>query len=72
MPAFVIEYNRRTGTSQVSQFDDPADAMRMRFELMRVRGDDETEIVSITAPSLAAVKRSHSRYFHSEGVSIPA
>lgn len=66
MPAFVIEYNRRTGSSKISPFDDAVDAMRKRFELMRERTDDEVEIVSITAPSLEDVQRSHSRYFRNQ------
>lgn len=72
MPAFVIEYNRRTGRTNVTSFTDPQAAMRRRFELSRERFDDSIEIVSISARSLEDVKRTHSRYFQSEELAASA
>lgn len=70
MPAFVIEYDRRTGSSKIQSFQDPAEAMRARFALMKTRSSADIEIVSITAPSLEAIRRSHSRYFRAQELEV--
>lgn len=72
MPAFLIQYNRRSGFAEVQQYDTPSVAMRERFRLMRERLDSDIEIVSITARNLDEVKRTHSRYFRNERMTVPA
>lgn len=70
MTAFVIEYNRRTGASQVTEFGAGRnrDALNYRFELERSRSDADIEIVSLVSDSLATVRRTHARYFRHEPV----
>ncbi|MDN5559698.1 MAG: hypothetical protein L0G23_09730 [Ruaniaceae bacterium] len=66
MPAFVIEYDRRTGESTVHSFtgsDGHRAAIMKRFELERARSSEEVEIVSLVSDSLETIKRTHSRYF---------
>ena len=66
MTAFVIEYNRRTGSSVVHQFDSPNGseaAMNKRCELEDSRTDSDVEIVSLVSSSIDAIRHTHSRYF---------
>jgi hypothetical protein len=69
MPGFVIQYNRRTGASEVTAFDGEGghrEALKMRLRLDAERVDDEIEIVSVVSDSLETVRQTHSRYFRSE------
>jgi hypothetical protein len=69
MAGFVIQYNRRTKESEVTEFLEPnghREAMRRRLELERERHDPEIEIVSLASDSLQTVRRTHSRYFEGE------
>lgn len=66
MPAFVIQYNRRTGESRVTEFERQNEAMMSRFDLMKDRTDPDVEIVSIIGRSLEAIKKTHSRYFEQD------
>lgn len=66
MPAFVIEYNRRTGEHKVTPFmerDGHRSAFQERLRLERSRVDADVEIVSLIGDSLDTIKQTHSRYF---------
>lgn len=66
MPGFVIEYNRRTGAANITEFagaDGHRAALRRRLELEVDRHDDDIEIVSLASDSLETVRTTHSRYF---------
>lgn len=66
MPGMVIQYNRRTGRSDVTSFDS-ADGHRRAFEerirLEHQRQDDDVEIVSLAGSSLEMIRQTHRRYF---------
>lgn len=69
MPGFVIQYNRRTGKSRVTAFDEDGGhraALKLRLQLESERIDDDVEIVSVVSDSLETVRRTHSRYFREE------
>ncbi|NUL43850.1 hypothetical protein F7P69_01360 [Cellulosimicrobium funkei] len=69
MPAFVIQYNRRTGDREVTSFSDKDGhrlAFKERMRLERQRTDADVEIVSIISDSLDSIKLTHSRYFRDE------
>lgn len=66
MPGFVIEYNRRTGDVSWAEYAGIREATQERRRRDRVRTDTNIEIVSIGAPDLATLRRSHSRYFMRE------
>ena len=64
MKDFVLIYNRISGALRLSEFDDPAEAVRVRLEREKeFRDDPNTEVVLITAESLDDIKKTHSRYF---------
>ncbi|MCD2158157.1 hypothetical protein LQL77_31210 [Rhodococcus cerastii] len=66
MTAFLIQYNRRTTESVVTQFAGPngrSQAMRERLALEKSRSDTDVEIVTLSGDSLDTIKRTHSRYF---------
>ncbi|AUI52907.1 hypothetical protein SAMN04489742_3662 [Arthrobacter crystallopoietes] len=66
MSGYLIQYNRRTGRSDVQEFpgaDGSRQAMRMRLRLERERLDEDVEIASINAASLESLQATHSRYF---------
>lgn len=63
MPAYVIEFNRKTRARRVYQFDTPREAMDLRLQLERERVDHDIEIAALTSTSLQTLKRTHSRYF---------
>ena len=72
MAGFVIEYNRRTGQSRVTEFvgtDGHREALRRRLQLEKSRESTEVEIVSLASDSIETVRRTHSRYFMSEHAS---
>lgn len=66
MSSFVVIYDRRSGRSEVSEYNGP-DGHRAAFaERLRLEAenhDSEVEIVSLVSDSLDSVKRTHSRYF---------
>ena len=71
MSGFVIQYNRRTGASEVTSFTEPGghrEALQLRLRLEAERQDDDIEIVSIVSDSLDTVRRTHSRYFLREQI----
>ncbi|OBG89400.1 hypothetical protein A5699_14150 [Mycobacterium sp. E802] len=63
MPAFVIEFNRRTRTRRVHQFESSREAMAYRLQLERERQDHDIEIAALTSASIDSLQRTHSRYF---------
>lgn len=64
MKDFVLIYNRISGALRLSEFDDPAEAVRVRLEREKeYRDDPNTEVVLVTAESLDDIKKTHSRYF---------
>jgi len=66
MPGFVIEYSRSTGNCEVTPYlqDNGADlAFEDRMTREATNRDPDVEIVSVIAPSLDDVQRTHSRYF---------
>lgn len=64
MKDFVLIYNRISGALRLSEFDDPAEAVRVRLEREKeYRDDPNTELVLVTAESLDDIKKTHSRYF---------
>ena len=72
MPGYVIEFNRRSGAANVTEFpgaDGHRDALRLRLELEKARRDPDMEIVSLVSDSLDTVRRTHSRYFVEEHAS---
>ncbi|MGP5584939.1 hypothetical protein [Corynebacterium casei] len=66
MKTFVIRYRRTTGEVECTEFDDFADALKLRHKLEYENSDPDIEIVSLTSESLAMVKRTHRRYFLNE------
>lgn len=64
MKDFVLIYKRISGALRLSEFDDPAEAVRVRLEREKEHRDaPNTEVVLVTAESLDDVKKTHSRYF---------
>jgi hypothetical protein len=63
MAGFVIEYNRHTGASQVTEFATARQAMEYRLELEATRTDRNVEIAALSSGSLDTLKQTHSRYF---------
>ncbi|MBJ7479284.1 hypothetical protein [Rhodococcus sp. (in: high G+C Gram-positive bacteria)] len=66
MTAFLIQYNRRTAESIVTEFVGPdgrSQAMRERLALEKSRSDRDIEIVTLSGDTLDTIKRTHSRYF---------
>ncbi|WP_291036438.1 hypothetical protein [Herbiconiux sp.] len=66
MPAFLVEYNRRSREVRVQEFDGPSghrDALLRRIEIENEREDGDWEIASLNADSLETIRRTHSRYF---------
>jgi hypothetical protein len=66
MPGFVIEYNRRTHTRHVTEFQSAREATEYRLELEAVRTDHDIEIAAVSSKSLETLKQTHSRYFTGE------
>lgn len=65
MSQFVIVYNRETGASTISEFTGAAAserALKARFAAERTASSAE-EVAVLSAPSRAALARTHSRYF---------
>lgn len=68
MSSFVVQYNRRTGEVEVTEFPEGENraAMRHRLALERERTSPDVEIVSLVSESIDDVRRTHSRYFERE------
>jgi hypothetical protein len=66
MRYFLVVYNRSTGAVEVKDFaaSQRERALEERFAReLTERGRSEIEVVLLGAESLAALKRTHSRYF---------
>jgi hypothetical protein len=70
MSYFLVVYDRRSGALDVTEYGEHDHERAMRDRLSRElaeRGRPELEVVVLGAPSLDALKRTHSRYFSSVG-----
>jgi hypothetical protein len=78
MKLFLVVYDRSLGRLlSLDEYDEEgrADALRRRAQLeMERREQAEVEVVVLAAESLAALKKTHSRYFETltEKMSSPA
>lgn len=63
MPAYLINYDRLSGTVDCSRFDSLAEATRERLRLDRENTDPNREIVAVSSASEDLLRKSHSRYF---------
>lgn len=66
MPAYLIEFNRRTRERRVTPYlgvEGSREAMARRIELEALREDDDIEIVALSSRSLSTLEKTHSRYF---------
>ena len=59
----LVVYHPKTGSLDVTQYDEFRDACADCLRLERERTDPEIEIVVIRSDSLESLKLSHSRYF---------
>lgn len=62
MESFVIEYNRATHDRRVTQFASREAAVEYRIAREQL-GSPEIEVAVLLSQSLAALRRTHSRYF---------
>lgn len=65
MSQFVVVYNRLTGSARIEEFTGASASERAldaRFNAERTASSVE-EVAVLSAPSRAALKRTHSRYF---------
>jgi hypothetical protein len=64
---FLVEYRRSPGIARWEKFEDRSQALLRRSELERQHEENpDMEVVVLSAPSLDALKRTHSRYFKTE------
>lgn len=74
MPGYVIQYNRKTGTSTVTAFESPEGHHEAVTERLRLEGisdrNPDVEIVALMADSLESIRRTHSRYFLHEATAV--
>ncbi len=63
MPGYLIEYNRRSRSLNVTKFDSLLEATLKRLELDRTNDNPDLEIVAIASESEDHLRQSHSRYF---------
>lgn len=63
MPAFLIDYNRRTGHVNCQEFPSLVEATRERRRLDRGNEDPEREIVAVASANEEILRHTHSRYF---------
>ena len=63
MAGFLIEYNRRTRVSQITEFATSQEAVQHQLKLEEERTDRNIEIVVLSADSLDTIKHTHTRYF---------
>ncbi|WP_250150017.1 hypothetical protein [Mycolicibacter acidiphilus] len=63
MAGFLIEYNRRTRVSHITEFATSQEAVQHQLKLEEERTDRDIEIVVLSANSLDTIKHTHTRYF---------
>jgi hypothetical protein len=63
MPAFVIEFDRKTRARRVHTFDNARDAIDFRLRLEGERTNHDVEIAALFSKSRETLERTHSRYF---------
>jgi hypothetical protein len=70
MTSFLMQYDRRTGELEVTEFaGDHAreEALAARVDAEVARTNADLEVVVLTADSLDEIKRTHGRYFMTPG-----
>ena len=72
IPAFLIEYKRRSGAVRVTRYPNLLEATQARLKLDEINNDPDLEIVAIGSKAEASLRRSHARYFYREDVLFPA
>jgi hypothetical protein len=61
---FLLVYDRKRGLLDEQVFDDANDALTQRFALEReYAGQDDVEVVVLSATSRQHIKATHGRYF---------
>lgn len=63
MPAFLIDYNRRSGSVQWREFPSLVEATQERRRLDRINTNPDREIVAVASENEESLKHTHSRYF---------
>lgn len=63
MPAFLIDYNRRSGEVSYEKYSSLVEATRERRRLDRENDDPEREIVAVASADEESLRHTHSRYF---------
>lgn len=63
MPAFLIDYNRRSGEVSYEKYASLVEATRERRRLDRENDDPEREIVAVASADEESLRHTHSRYF---------
>lgn len=63
MSAYLIRYNRISGSVELLRFRSLAEATRERLRLDKLNHDPNIEIVAVSSRDEESLRRSHSRYF---------
>ncbi|MFF6774384.1 hypothetical protein ACFY8W_12555 [Streptomyces sp. NPDC012637] len=66
---FLLVYNRQSGATDIREEFPSSEgraALKARFRLERELHGQDTEIVVLTGSSVAALRKTHSRYFNSD------
>lgn len=63
MPAFLIDYNRRSGSVEWREFPSLVEATQERRRLDRINTNPDREIVAVASENEESLKHTHSRYF---------
>lgn len=63
MPAFLIDYNRRSGSVEWQEFPSLVEATQERRRLDRINTNPDREIVAVASENEESLKHTHSRYF---------
>lgn len=66
MTSFLIEYNRRSGEVDVTEYESSSEAARGRIAKSKTRTNRDIEVVAVKSQSYEDLRRSHSRYFMRE------
>lgn len=63
MPAFLIDYNRRSGSVSCQKYPSLVEATQERRRLDRANTNPDREIVAVASENEESLKHTHSRYF---------
>jgi hypothetical protein len=67
MTSFLMQYNRRTGDLDVTEFAGAQarrEAIAARVDAEETRASEDIEVIVLTADSLDDLKATHGRYFY--------